>query len=230
MTPIFELSSKLFPSSDVRGCENRQNHSLHSGPILHYVHGTGGHGSALRSLARVGRGFFRVNGSLFVVVVVVVLFSCCWLYSASLAPSLARPADSAPEAFSRDSAPRGRPVATHACSSARIYKQGRGKLGVSQALGIVAFFRQNRHFVHDHSVYYIHPLQVTTLRRPLKKSESANPEDEAASCNLLHHHHHQSYRAKGCVNMADQVSRGNARKWRHEFGTTSPGNFARRGM
>ena len=36
MTPIFELSSKLFPSSDVRGCENRRNQVLHSGPILHF--------------------------------------------------------------------------------------------------------------------------------------------------------------------------------------------------
>ena len=33
MTPIFELSSRLFPSSDARGCENRWNHALRSGPI-----------------------------------------------------------------------------------------------------------------------------------------------------------------------------------------------------
>ena len=37
MTPIFELSSKLFPSSDVRGCENRRNHVLRSGPILPFA-------------------------------------------------------------------------------------------------------------------------------------------------------------------------------------------------
>ena len=37
MTPIFELSSKLFPSSDVRGCENLWNHALRSGPILPFV-------------------------------------------------------------------------------------------------------------------------------------------------------------------------------------------------
>ena len=33
MTPIFELSSKLFLSSDVRGSENRRNHALRSGGI-----------------------------------------------------------------------------------------------------------------------------------------------------------------------------------------------------
>ena len=37
MTPIFELSSKLFPSSDVRGYENRWNHVLLSGPILPFA-------------------------------------------------------------------------------------------------------------------------------------------------------------------------------------------------
>ena len=34
MTPIFELSSRLFPSSDARGCENQQNHALRSGLII----------------------------------------------------------------------------------------------------------------------------------------------------------------------------------------------------
>ena len=34
MTPIFELSSKLFLSGNVRGCENLRNHALCSGPIL----------------------------------------------------------------------------------------------------------------------------------------------------------------------------------------------------
>ena len=34
MTPIFELSSRLFPSSDARGCENRWNHAVRSGPIV----------------------------------------------------------------------------------------------------------------------------------------------------------------------------------------------------
>ena len=33
MTPIFELSFKLFPSSDVRGCENLPNQALRSGDI-----------------------------------------------------------------------------------------------------------------------------------------------------------------------------------------------------
>ena len=37
MTPIFELSSKLFPSSDIRGCEQHPNHALRSGPIVRYV-------------------------------------------------------------------------------------------------------------------------------------------------------------------------------------------------
>ena len=33
MTPIFEVSSKLFPSSDIREYENRRNHELRSGRI-----------------------------------------------------------------------------------------------------------------------------------------------------------------------------------------------------
>ena len=37
MTPLFELSSKLFPLSDIRGCKNLRNHSLRSGPILPFV-------------------------------------------------------------------------------------------------------------------------------------------------------------------------------------------------
>ena len=37
MTPIIELSSKLFPSRKVRGCENLLNHVLRSGPILPFV-------------------------------------------------------------------------------------------------------------------------------------------------------------------------------------------------
>ena len=36
MTPIFELSSKLFLSSDIRGCERHPNHALCSGPIVRY--------------------------------------------------------------------------------------------------------------------------------------------------------------------------------------------------
>ena len=34
MTPIFELSCRLFLSSDARGCENRRNLALRSGPIV----------------------------------------------------------------------------------------------------------------------------------------------------------------------------------------------------
>ena len=38
MTPISELSFKLFPSSDIRGCENLQNHAVRSGPVLPFGH------------------------------------------------------------------------------------------------------------------------------------------------------------------------------------------------
>ena len=38
MTPIIELSYKLFPSSEVRGWENLQNHALCYGPILPFAH------------------------------------------------------------------------------------------------------------------------------------------------------------------------------------------------
>ena len=37
MTPIFELLSKHFPSSDITGCENLRNHVLRSGPILPFA-------------------------------------------------------------------------------------------------------------------------------------------------------------------------------------------------
>ena len=37
MTPFFEFSSKLFLSSNVRGCENLHNHALHSSPILPFA-------------------------------------------------------------------------------------------------------------------------------------------------------------------------------------------------
>ena len=37
MPLIFELSSQLFSSSDIRGCNQHPNHGLCSGPILRYV-------------------------------------------------------------------------------------------------------------------------------------------------------------------------------------------------
>ena len=55
MTPIFELSSKLFPSSDVRGCEIQRDHALRSGPILPFGNVlalSATRGSGQRSVAR----------------------------------------------------------------------------------------------------------------------------------------------------------------------------------